>query len=227
METIGITNWDEFLVGVKKSEEQRKRIVDSAHTHVSERLFRGQSDSVWPPETTLEREGEAFKELPLTKYHRRILLAKFPIEAFTGNHWSEEAVPSYHAFENTIGETTDRLPLPATEFMAYLRHHGFPSPFLDWTRSAYIAAYFAFATASKNVPGVLSSCTGRTPALEAKWHRPRMQLSAALVRISGPIVAIFFNNANTLIVGSFRIRTMPGFMHLTRTFLIEAINHRI
>jgi hypothetical protein len=33
--------------------------------------------------------------------------------------------------------------------MAYLRHHGFPSPLLDWTRTPYVAAYFAFRRAGR------------------------------------------------------------------------------
>ena len=32
----------------------------------------------------------------------------------------------------------------AWSYMVYLRHYGFPSPFLDWTRSPYVAAFFAF-----------------------------------------------------------------------------------
>lgn len=62
------------------------------------------------------------------------------IETFTGKTWelSEWSEP-----ETDFGRYFREH--PSLTFMAHLRHCGFPSPILDWSRSPYVAAYFAFA----------------------------------------------------------------------------------
>ena len=35
------------------------------------------------------------------------------------------------------------------EFMSHLRHHGFPSPLLDWSLSPYVALFFALNNSNK------------------------------------------------------------------------------
>ena len=41
-------------------------------------------------------------------------------------------------------EVGDPFPVLLYRYMAYLRHFGFPSPLLDWSRSPFVAAFFAF-----------------------------------------------------------------------------------
>jgi hypothetical protein len=52
-------------------------------------------------------------------------------------------LPELGDLEIPIRDIPHRLPIQ--EQMAMLRHHGAPSPLLDWSYSPYVAAYFAFA----------------------------------------------------------------------------------
>lgn len=65
------------------------------------------------------------------------------METFTEKSWNIPTPPEYDKWLSEK-DTLCFFPLPAYDYLAYLRHHGFPSPFLDWTVSPYIAAFFAF-----------------------------------------------------------------------------------
>ncbi|WP_337288850.1 FRG domain-containing protein [Candidatus Methylomirabilis sp.] len=102
---------------------------------VSAPLFRGQSNQSWPPLTTLERFSA--KSWSIKRYHRLLQSVGPAVFSLTSKAWN-------------LGEDPDNvdqsrhIPPPAYEFMIYLRHYGFPSPLLDWSRSPYVAAFFAF-----------------------------------------------------------------------------------
>lgn len=141
MDTYNLGSWEEFevrLSDIQKFEELSH--PRSPYLYSSEFLYRGQSDSSWKLQTTLEREYS--EDVPLTAYYRFALKALPQIQAFTGQQWS--GIPALKAYEKEIVAKGGHTPLPAYEYFAYLRHHGFPSPLLDWTRSPFIAAYFAF-----------------------------------------------------------------------------------
>lgn len=143
METIDCTDWNDFEQRVIALAAQNDLLNSGlGRGSWAPLLFRGQRESRWKLETTLERYANA--PPAFTQYYRAISAVKPQVEAYTNNSWKILEVPE---FENIAHDSDAGLSLknfPAYDYLAYLRHHGFPSPLLDWSKSWAIAAFFAF-----------------------------------------------------------------------------------
>ncbi len=142
MDVVALSRWDDFEAQLKKLDAEAGAVEDArGDVCASGYLFRGHSDATYPLYTSLERFFS--RPLRLADYYRLALVAKPRLEAFTGRRWQ---IPSQDEYEAWL-EGADWSALhdyPAYDYLAYLRHHGFPSPLLDWTQSPYVAAFFAF-----------------------------------------------------------------------------------
>jgi len=135
MDSVDLNDWQAFEGSVRKLRLEYGNL-----------LFRGESDSNFRLTTTLERAG---CERMAVKAYYRIAVAQIrpAVETFTGVKWD---VPEYSlqletSFQDRELFSLRRFPTPEFyRYMVYLRHHGFPSPLLDWSGSPYVAAFFAF-----------------------------------------------------------------------------------
>jgi hypothetical protein len=158
MEERSVNTWEEF------EQELAKLRLDlhksRAYTSTS-LLFRGQENSDWLLRTTLDRQREQMvisEPMVFRDYYNVISRIRPQIESLTNREWPileypiVERLTKKWDFSELLG--TGRC--PGYAYMAYLRHHGFPSPLLDWTRSPYVAAFFAFSRAVANPSDMVS-----------------------------------------------------------------------
>jgi hypothetical protein len=148
MQVVPVETWRDFEEQLRHITSQRSDAVNQRSPfYVSPFLFRGQSDATWKLNTTLERYTPHPNGREAVRgYYERILAVKAQIETFTQERWS---IPTPTECLNLLKEkeSLGLTGLPGYEYWIYLRHHGFPSPLLDWTRSPYVAAFFAFRQA--------------------------------------------------------------------------------
>jgi hypothetical protein len=129
-------SWEECEEQIRQLERDNKKSSQPL-------LFRGQADAHWLLQTTLERKDRAFTSVE--KYYRLTRRIKPTIESLTDSDWE---LPDYFAIRKWVDDYEHQWEqeeiIPGYSYLAHLRHHGFPSPLLDWSRSHYVAAYFAF-----------------------------------------------------------------------------------
>jgi hypothetical protein len=162
MKKFELGTWSEFEGAIQKLGHEREERAKKSSWPLYDPIFRGLGSSKWGLETTLELSypsARCDETLSLRKYYRKISAARPAIETFGGGRWDK--VPTFPEFDELL--KTDALgwldmiliQTPRiSEYFVYLRHHGFPSPLLDWTASPYVAAFFAFDSPPKEAEQV-------------------------------------------------------------------------
>lgn len=146
METTDPLSWTEYIRYVKSAFDNLRDVRAKAGIldHYSDFVFRGHANHEWTLETSLERflVNEQFPVGHIrTRKFYYILDSIVPaINSLSGKSFERIKISSLD-LDNKFAS------LPCSELLSYARHHGFPTPLLDWSRSFYVAAFFAYSKA--------------------------------------------------------------------------------
>lgn len=146
-----LDSWDEFLEIANRAIENAK--VAGKVPLYKEPLFRGQANSCWALESTLYRFMKDDTECE--QYDRNMRIAVTQIKTVTGIDLTYD---SWKPIDSSLCIVAN------LEAMTWLRQNGYPSPLIDWSRSPYVASFFAFNKASKDTVSIYTYVESKTGA---------------------------------------------------------------
>lgn len=130
LKEVRIESWSEFEEVIVK--------YTSAPSWSGKFAFRGQADATWALRSSLLRSTtEDFPQLGLVTIERR---ATEYFAARAANH---------------LPLAPDRAPTDWLAWWPLMQHYGAPTRLLDWTRSPYVAAYFAVENLKSDADGAV------------------------------------------------------------------------
>jgi hypothetical protein len=128
------------IKNLKQFDKEIERIITVAQTERTKFLYRGQPDSSCEITSSLERYE--VEEISCKEYYQHIDSLKPLINPLIKNKFIRRMTAAGYPFEfDDYGPGS--WSLPEMEYLTYLRHHGFPTPIIDFTGSRYIALFFA------------------------------------------------------------------------------------
>lgn len=131
MKEENLESWNQFIDIAIDAIEGAK--INGRVPFYKEPLFRGQADSRWKLESTLYRYLNG--DIKCRLYDNNMRVVATQIKTVTGIDLEFE---DWQNIDLSLGAA------PNLEAMSWLRQNGYPSPLVDWSRSPYVASFFAF-----------------------------------------------------------------------------------